>query len=144
VAPTLLDYVGAKLPPELEGDSLMPLIRGQARQLAHPEVVLSTQMNDVHAIRVGDLKYILRLPDREELYDLRSDPDEQHNLVASEPEQARALRERLAAFVRPGARGSRPPDNRLREDPRMNELLERLGYAEEAPAPDGGAEAPQR
>ena len=133
VAPTLLAYAGAPIPPELEGESLLPLIRGEAKALAHPEVVMATQLRDVHAIRDGDFKFILRVPGgEEELYDLRSDPDEQRNLVAAQPERASALRTRLAPFVRADAEAI-SPDNRLRDDPRMNELLEKLGYLDDRP-----------
>jgi arylsulfatase A-like enzyme len=133
VKPTLLAYVGAPIPPELEGENLLPLIRGETRALANPEVVIATQLRDVHAIRDGDWKFILRVPEGdEELYDLKSDPDEQRNLAAEQPDRAGALRARLAPFVRADAEAI-GPDNRLRDDPRMNELLEKLGYVDDRP-----------
>jgi arylsulfatase A-like enzyme len=144
VAATLLDYAGAPLPPELEGESLLPLIRGRTRELAHPEVVMSTQMRDVHALRAGDWKYILHASQGEELYDLRADPREQHDLAAAQPDRTRAMREQLASLVRPGGDRSAGPENRLRDDPRMNELLERLGYVDDRPKPATKEAAPQR
>ena len=131
VAATLLDSASLPSPAELEGESLLPLIRGQARELAHPEVVLSTQTRDAHAIRAGDWKYILRVPEGEELYDLASDPREQRNLAAAEPERAGALRAQLVPFLRGGDGKSASSDNQLRDDPRMNELLEKLGYLDD-------------
>jgi arylsulfatase len=139
VAATVLDYAGLPIPAELEGESLLPLIRGQARELAHPEVVLSTQTRDAHAIREGDWKYILRVPEGEELYDLASDPREQRNLAAAQPERASALRARLAPYVRADVADRTGPDNALREDPRMNELLEKLGYVDDRPEPRADA-----
>ena len=143
VAATLLDYAGAPLPAGLEGESLLPLLRGRTRELAHPEVVMSTQMRDVHALRVGDYKYILRPPQGEELYDLRADPQEQHDLAAAQPERTRAMREQLASLVRPDVGRGAGDDNRLRDDPRMNELLKELGYVDDRAKPGTGEAAPQ-
>ncbi len=48
------------------------------------------------AVRVGDLKVIEHYDDgRTELYDLRADVGEEHDLATERPEQARQLRERL-------------------------------------------------
>ena len=46
IAPTLLDYLGVAIPDVYEGDSLMPLIRGEDRTLAGPEVILATNRRD--------------------------------------------------------------------------------------------------
>ena len=143
VAATLLDYAGAPPPAELEGESLLPLVRGRTRELAHPEVVMSTQMRDVHALRVGDWKYILRPKHGEELYDLRADPQEQHDLAAAQPDRTRAMRDRLASLVRPDGGHSAGDENRLRDDPRMNELLEKLGYVDDRTKAGAGEPAPQ-
>ncbi len=137
---TLLDYLGAEQPEHLEGESLMPLIRGETSELRRPEVVLTTGKLLVHAIRVLDFKYVYNLETGEELYDLAADPDEQDNLVTEQPEKALALRSMLESMIDLRAGRSRGDENRLREDPRMNELLESLGYlaedAEEAEPPD--------
>jgi len=54
------------------------------------------------------------------------------------------MREQLASLVRlDGGRGA-GDDNRLRDDPRMNELLEKLGYVDDRAKPGTGEAAPQR
>jgi arylsulfatase A-like enzyme len=130
VTRTLLDYLGAEQPAHLEGENLMPLLRGEVDVLSRPEVVLATNKRQVHAIRLGDHKYIYNTDGNEELYDLREDPDEQRNLVARQPERASVLRAQLESIVDLEGARAVSEDNRLREDPRMDELLEALGYVE--------------
>jgi arylsulfatase A-like enzyme len=127
---TLLDYLGAEQPEHLEGESLMPLVRGEVEALSRPEVVVATSTRSVHGIRVRDYKYIYNESGGEELYDLRDDPDEQRNLVDEQHDRARALRAKLESMVDLEDGRSIEEDNRLREDPRMDDLLEALGYIE--------------
>jgi choline-sulfatase len=56
-----------------------------------------------YMIRDGDLKYTFWTHDIEELYDLRSDPQEKHNLAADAAykEQAARLKQQLFAWHRP-------------------------------------------
>ncbi|MEE4272861.1 MAG: sulfatase [Thermoanaerobaculales bacterium] len=87
IVATILDVVGADPPPGLDGRSLLPLVEAaeDAPRVAESYAALS---NHGYALRTGDeSKYILRnLPWRiptghEELYDLRADPGEIHNLA---------------------------------------------------------------
>ena len=129
VVPTLFDFLGFDMSPQWEGESLWPLISGSQVEVGpgHREVVLATNRFDRQAIRVEDFKYVVSVDGNEELYDLRSDPEEQVNLVREQPEQTRALRERLERLVaRRPAPEMRPSD--LRTDPEMDALLEALGY----------------
>ena len=51
------------------------------------------------AIRVGDYKLIERFDDGSlELFDLKNDLGEKHNLAQSQPEKAEALRNQLSAW----------------------------------------------
>jgi arylsulfatase A-like enzyme len=64
----------------------------------------------------------------EELYDLRADPGEGHDLAAAQPERVAALRaeldRRLAAF------GPRLPPKPAQVDPEVRARLRALGYTE--------------
>jgi len=129
ILPTLMDFAGIDIPEQAEGDSLLPLARGEVGQLAGEEVILSTLDRRTHAIRVGDLKYIYRHEGEAELYDLSEDRTEQQNLVARRPERADELLLRLrAAIPLEGEEGSPLPEAPM--EGRVRKLLERLGYVE--------------
>jgi arylsulfatase A-like enzyme len=141
--PTLFDYLGLQIPEQLEGDSLWPLIREGVRQLDGPEVVAATMPRDLHAIRLGDHKYIRHVQGAEELYDLRADPDEQRNRIGEEPATARALRQKLESMVDLRTRRTLNERNDLRVDPEMRRLLEILGYGgKESRDAEGAASDP--
>jgi len=142
VLPTILDYLGLEGPAYLEGDSLLPLIRGEATALAGPEVVLANGSHTQYAIRMGDYKYMVASSGREQLYDLRRDPDEQHNRIAAEAATAGFLRAALEATVDLDTGRTLAAGNDLRADPAMRKLLETLGYADAEARSEDGVAAP--
>ncbi len=112
--PTVLDVVGAKLPPEypVDGDSLRTLLQGKADP-AHPESFLMHYPHAPHrsdywtSYREGDWKVIYHyVPSavsgnsHYQLFNLKSDPFEQQDLAKSEPRQLRQMMERLAGQLR--------------------------------------------
>lgn len=98
VVPTLLDVAGVAYPrqagdlvlPPLEGTSWKPLFA--ATPAALPERALFWEHEGNAAVRLGDLK-LVRLGSEGpwELYDLRVDRTEQHDLAASQPDKVREL-----------------------------------------------------
>jgi len=100
--PTVLDYLGLKdkMPqkPRLPGHSYSGVLNG--KQEAWDNTVFF-EFENTRAIRARDWKFISRFPDGpNELYDLKSDPDERHNLV-DEPAHAteqKSLQGRLDKF----------------------------------------------
>jgi arylsulfatase A-like enzyme len=90
VLPTLLELFD--LPPagQLEGKSLLPLMRGITTDL-HDRVFMESSVGREKAVRSSDLKLIDGWkPDEREVYDWRSDPGEEFNLSDSFSETAPA------------------------------------------------------
>ena len=100
LAPTVLDLVGLAAPPGMEGRSM----------LGNTEVKPIFSMNHdfssgaptfTVAVRQGDWKYTERFGQwksswpKQELYNLASDPSEEHNLVKMDPVQENQLRSLL-------------------------------------------------
>ena len=111
--PTLLEMAGAA-PPEdqtLDGLSLAPLLRGEAAPdrdalfwffPAYLQAYGPTGLRTAPAaaVRQGDAKLIWFFEDdRVEYYDLREDLGEEHDLAASDPGRAAALRARLGKWL---------------------------------------------
>jgi arylsulfatase A-like enzyme len=104
--PTLVELCG--LPPraDLEGHSLVPQLRDATATREWPAITSHNQGN--HSIRGKRWRYIHYADDSEELYDLKSDPHEWHNL-ATRAEHAEILaqhRRWLPKIDLPPAKGS--------------------------------------
>ncbi len=136
VTPTILDTLGAEIPPAVEGRSLRPLLRGG--RLPEPELYSECFVPQLHfgwspleSLRFREYKYI-DAP-RPELYDLAKDPGELRNLCAESPALAEEYRRKLVSFVerhagRGRVQGSRPAD------PDVVRKLMTLGYVSAGPA----------
>ncbi len=134
---------------------------------AHPDWDPSPFQRRLRALVDGSTKLLWGSDERVELYDLASDPLEERDLAAAQPERAGRLRQRLDAFYAglehcdPSSLAEVPEPT----SPEERRMLEALGYlepadgthaaqpdgsardaAEEPPAPDGDAAAidPQR
>jgi arylsulfatase A-like enzyme len=103
LAPTLLDCAGVPAPASMQGDSILPLVRGEARTwrdewyyshlFEHPQIPKS------EGIRTVDWKYFRFIGSEapiEYLYDLRSDPSEKRNLIQSKTHSGRLQRLRAS------------------------------------------------
>ena len=108
--PTLLELAGAeKAAPSaaVDGVSFVPLLRGQAtlaRQELfwhYPHYWNGGKVSPYSVARVGDWK-LIRFYDtgREELYNLRDDLGERHDLTGSQPEKRRELALRLDGWLK--------------------------------------------
>jgi arylsulfatase A-like enzyme len=91
--PTLLEAGGVAVPQGLDGRSLLPILRGQEggpwREALHLEYA-GTGAYPFHALTDGREKYIwFSQSGREQLFDLRSDPHELHDLAQSSSNGAR-------------------------------------------------------
>ena len=101
VAPTLLELAGTPIPADIEGRSLMPLLRGTARDWRtsflieyYSDKVFPRILNmGYQSVRTERWKYIhyTELDDMDELYDLAADPGEMNNAIG-DPARAADLR----------------------------------------------------
>jgi N-acetylglucosamine-6-sulfatase len=97
IAPTVLDLAGLDDTAGMDGRSILPLLRGEVEEW--PVELLYEyywefafpQTPTAFALRDARYKYIFYhgIWDRNEFYDLESDPAEQHNLIDAPEHQAR-------------------------------------------------------
>ncbi len=95
IYPTLIELCGLKPKPELEGRSLVPLLRNPQAQWDRP--ALTTHGRNNHSLRDKRWRYIRYSDGTEELYDHDQDPLEWNNL-ASDPQHA-AVKNRMAQWL---------------------------------------------
>ncbi|HEX8616078.1 MAG TPA: sulfatase, partial [Thermoanaerobaculia bacterium] len=92
--PTIADILGAVPDSEWQGYSLFDPARQERAYF------MAIAGGDIFGVREGDWKYIYDVTSaRESLFNLRLDPDEQHDFAKGEPERAAQLRQRVAAWV---------------------------------------------
>lgn len=100
IMPTFLEIAGATLPKNLHGQSLVPILQdpGSAgRDAFIAENHGTYYLHDQRMVVSGGYKYVFTPYDRDELYDLKGDPYELHNLIddAGLRETRARLRRRL-------------------------------------------------
>jgi arylsulfatase A-like enzyme len=93
--PTLAELCGLAPRDDLDGESLVPLLRDPGAARARPAVMTAGRGN--HAVRSERYRYIRYADGAEELYDHRFDPEELRNLAA-DPALAEAKRELARAL----------------------------------------------
>jgi arylsulfatase A-like enzyme len=94
--PTLLDAAGLPIPPEMQGQSILPIVRQEAVSWPSEVFVQISESQVGRAIRTHRWKYGVTAPDKdgrwdagsdvyvdEYLYDLQADPWELNNLILS-------------------------------------------------------------
>jgi choline-sulfatase len=136
VLPTLLDYAGVPVRPEIEGRSLRPAIDGRAMDdaPAYAETLYPQRefgWAPLFAWRTARHKMI-EAP-RPELYDLEKDPGETENLAPRDDARLADMRQKLDVVLARTA-----PAATAEVDPEAAERLRALGYV----AGGGGAPGP--
>lgn len=109
VAPTLLDLAGVPIPHQMQGRSIVPLLRGEQttwrEDFFYEHLFTHPRIPATEALRTREWKYI-RYVDQplraDELYYLANDPNEQNNLVGQSDyeEKLTQLRARLETLRR--------------------------------------------
>lgn len=107
VYPTLLEVAGLKPKKRLDGESLLPLLRGQGTLMRdavyfhYPNYAFHKDNRLGSAIREGDYKLIRRYDDGSlELYNLEQDLGERANLTGQLPQLARRLDAKLSHWLK--------------------------------------------
>ena len=133
--PTILDTVGLNIPPQVQGRSLLPELRGDraARDRVERTLYGETFLPRIHfnwsELRGSqNTKYHFIDAPRPELYDLAKDPGEVHNLFTEKKAVAEEMRAKLAGLIRDYSAGKELAE-RTGLDPALMERLKALGYA---------------
>jgi arylsulfatase A-like enzyme len=123
LAPTLLDLAGEAVPPGMQGRSWRPLLEGKNADwrksfLYEYWLDLKPTIPDMVGVRTDDWKFV-RYPganDIDELYDLKNDPIEMHNLAqdSGQAEKKRELAAELDRLMRETNYASPPNPARAR------------------------------
>ncbi len=133
--PTLVDVAGAPLPELVRGQSLLPVLAGgePPARVFYSQGPARRTSYDHDALYQGYSKLVYTVQrDRVELYDLRADPGEKHDLATADPERAAALRNELRAWKAAAVKtwASLPQADVASEDvdQAMEDALDRIGY----------------
>ncbi|MGE4606735.1 MAG: sulfatase [Myxococcota bacterium] len=128
IMPTLLDYLGVPIDPQIQGRSLLSLARGESDPVPVPVFgnLSRRKTDDFSFVRSGRWKLIRNNRANDlRLYDLDTDPRETDNLVGSEPRIVKELAALLAAQrARP-----RPRIEAFDIDDESARQLDALGYS---------------
>lgn len=132
VMPTLLDLLGGEVPAAVQGQSLLPLLRGEVDDLnliAYGESYYPRHhygWSELKSLRNGALHFI-DAP-RPELFDVRMDPGQRDNLASERPgtvEQFQSLLQEVTARNSLEGIDERTPESM---DPETQAQLAALGY----------------
>lgn len=140
ILPTVVDLLGLEPPAAIQGQSLRSLVEGRGARRAralYAETLsprLTRNWGELRALFVGDEKYIHG--PRPELFNLREDPREIHDLAGVEKDGVERLRAQLAAYLREHA--VQGLDSSVALDEESARRLQALGYLQAA----GGALGP--
>lgn len=97
ILPTLAELTGQKAPAGLDGISILPALL-EGRRIEHPPLYFEFHERGFsQAARIGEWKAVRLGPKRPiELYDLKTDPGEAHDVAGAHPE----IVERVEAFLK--------------------------------------------
>jgi arylsulfatase A-like enzyme len=100
IMPTILDFLGMRVPRTLHGDSLLPIVKGEKD--THRDFAVCGYHPVSRSYYTKQWTYI-EYPGFEGkqtvLFNVEEDPDERNDLVGKKPEVAKELSEKLVAFM---------------------------------------------
>lgn len=135
IMPTVLELCGVSAPANLEGSSLTPLWTQREIEYEVAEAISECWRDDHHivALRTETFKYIWDSHQKEhpQLFDLRSDPGERHNIWQQHRKEAEQFQSRVDQHLQYVAQTSplvKPTEPELDAEVRLR--LRDLGYVE--------------
>jgi len=98
LAPTVLDAFGMPAPPQLWGESLLPLITGHKRRIRNAAVL----GNNAHAqVMTSRWMYAIWRGQRAKvLYNLKEDPEQKRNVSSQNPEVVTRLHKHVTRYLK--------------------------------------------
>ena len=132
IMPTVLAALNIQLPAHVQGQSLLPIIspkkEDNARSLYAETFLPRLHFNWSELRGVETETYHFIDAPKPELYDLRKDPGETHNLFAEKKAVTEEMRVRLAKLIQQYTAGQELAE-KTGLDPALMERLKSLGYA---------------
>lgn len=132
IMPTVLDLMGLPQSPDIQGKSFKPdLLKRKSISIDDCYIESVAAMMDrnwapLQGIRTGEWKYIeAPIP---ELYDLKSDPQEENNIIERNPKIALRLREKLHEAIKKYSSSLYSHVFKTKIDEETREKLRSLGY----------------
>jgi len=127
IFPTIMDILGIKNNKNIEGKSLLPLIKGSPSQLDAYAFSETLYYPSPSCIRTEDWKLIYnRKKENYELYNLKEDPGELYNLIKEREEIANSLKSKLDNWSKTAGTNSLSSKDYLPSE--ESEKLKSLGY----------------
>jgi arylsulfatase A-like enzyme len=141
VLPTVFELAGHEVPAERDGQSLVPIMSGEAiparpafaEQITAPGECLRLNLPrecrlDRYSVQTGRFKYVTsKVPAYERLYDVDADPLETRDLLSAHPQETDRHRELLRRYLA-DAPPVRTPGAIIAPDEATRKRLEALGY----------------
>lgn len=113
IFPTILEVLGIEVPTDLDGRSLLPLIRGEDEPRPSGVWSYAGYENRGISLRVDNqVKYIMNnaaipgISGSEEFFQLSNDPEEHRNMALEDPDTCREMRHRLSTYYRSRTTGA--------------------------------------
>ncbi len=132
IMPTVLGAVGLQIPSTVQGQSLLPVMRGKSadrdRTLYNESFLARIHFNWSELRGAENVRYHFIDAPKAELYDLASDPGELRNLLADKKAVSEEMRAKLAGLIRDYSAGKEMAE-KTGLDPALMERLKSLGYA---------------
>lgn len=95
--PTIVDAVGQKVPPDVQGESLVPLARGDG--VGYPRPAIGSQYELAHTMRLSRWKLWVGGSGEVRLFDAQADPKETRELSPERPLERRFVTDALSIWM---------------------------------------------